>query len=207
MKLNSITIDSSESITDLCKLGIKYPTDKSPYNEDSSLHKHAYTAIYDLLFSHIRYHNIKLAEIGILNNNSMKCWREYFPYAKLYGYEWNEEFLKKAIADNLPDTQYRKMNVKDIKSITIGVMGEIFDIIIDDSTHEFSDQINIINNVYECLPRGGILVIEDIFINAKEEQYEKEILSHYSSGTFITANHKLKHSPGWDNDKLLVLFR
>lgn len=207
MKLNRIEIDTSNSITDLCRLGQKYPTDKSPYNKDDSLHKHPYTAIYDLLFSQIRYNRIFLAEIGILNNNSMKCWREYFPNANLYGYEWNDDFLKKAITDGLHNTEYRKMNVKDVKSIRQEMIGEIFDIIIDDSTHEFSDQINIINNVYECLPLGGMLIIEDIFTNANEEHYEREISSHYSSGTFIVANHKLKHSPGWNNDKLLVLFR
>ena len=207
MKLNSITIDTSDSVTDLCKLGIKYPTDKSPYNEDGSLHKHAYTAIYDLLFSTFRYKSIKLAEIGILNNNSMKCWREYFPNAFLYGYEWNDDFLKKAMIDNLPFTFYHKMNVKDVNSIQKRTMGFEFNIIIDDSTHEFNDQINIINNVYECLPRGGMLIIEDIFLTADESQYEKHITAPYSSGTFITANHKLKHSPGWNNDKLLVLFR
>lgn len=206
MKLNKLTIDSSDSITDLCILGKKYPTDKSPYNEDNSLHKHAYTAIYDLLFSHIRYKNIKLAEIGILHNNSMKCWREYFPKADLYGYEWNDDFLKKAISDDLPYTHYSKMNVKDVKSIQKGMRGEIFDIIIDDSTHEFIDQITIINNVYESLNRGGMLVIEDIFLNVEEKHYEDNI-SHYSSGTFILANHKLKHSSGWNNDKMLVLFK
>jgi hypothetical protein len=55
MKINSITIDSSNSITELCTLGVKYPTDKSPYNTDDNLHKHAYTAIYNLLFSNLKY--------------------------------------------------------------------------------------------------------------------------------------------------------
>lgn len=207
MKLNSITIESTDCVTDLCRLGIKYPTDKSPYNEDPSLHKHAYTAIYDLLFSHIRENDIKVAEIGILNNNSMKCWREYFPNADLYGYEWNDEFLKKAYNDDLPNTHYLKMNVKDVSSISEGLRGMLFDIIIDDSTHEFPDQINVINTVYKYLKSGGFLIIEDIFRNTNEKYYEDNISSVYSSGTFVTANHKLKHSPGWNNDKLLILFR
>ena len=45
MKINSIVIDSTNSITELCLLGVKYPTDKSPYNSDKNLHKHAYTSI------------------------------------------------------------------------------------------------------------------------------------------------------------------
>ena len=206
MILNSITMDTSNSVTDLCRLGVKYPTDKSPYNEDNGLHKHAYTAIYNLLFSHIRYDRITLAEIGILHNNSMKCWREYFPNAELYGYEWNDDLLKRAISDNLWNTWYIKMNVKDRTSIEEGMLGQLFDIIIDDSTHEFGDQMNVINVAYSYLKPGGFLIIEDIFLYANEKDYEKDI-PQFSSGTFIMADHKLKNSVGWDNDKLLLLFR
>ena len=51
MRIEKLVIDSTESVTDLCRLGVKHPTDKSPYNESSSLHKHPYTAVYNLLFS------------------------------------------------------------------------------------------------------------------------------------------------------------
>ena len=53
MIINRITIDSTNSITDLCRLGAKYPTDKSPYN--GSGHRHPYTSVYDFLFSSVRY--------------------------------------------------------------------------------------------------------------------------------------------------------
>jgi hypothetical protein len=209
MKINSITIDSTNSVTDLCLLGVKYPTDKSPYNPDVSLHKHAYTSIYNLLFSNLRYKDIKLGELGILDNNSMLSWREFFPNAKLYGFEWFDERLNKAINDNI-DCTYIKMNVKDVNSISDGlsVAGSKFDILIEDSTHLFEDQIKFVNEAYKHLNPGGILVIEDIFINANEEDYFKAInLEHFSSATFIFANHNLKNSLGWNNDKLLVLYK
>ena len=209
MKINSITIDSTNSVTDLCLLGVKYPTDKSPYNPDDTLHKHAYTSIYNLLFSNLRYKDIKLGELGILDNNSMLSWREFFPNAKLYGFEWFDERLDKAIKDNI-DCTYIKMNVKDINSISDGLSGagSKFDILIDDSTHLFEDQIKFVNEAYKHLNPGGILIIEDIFINANEEDYFKAInLEHFSSATFIFANHNLKNSLGWNNDKLLVLHK
>ena len=99
MKINSISIDSTNSITELCLLGVKYPTDKSPYNTDPSLHKHAYTSIYNLLFSNIRYNDLRIGELGILENHSMLSWREFFPNAKLYGFEWFDGRLDKAIGD------------------------------------------------------------------------------------------------------------
>jgi len=212
MQINNISIDSTNSITELCLLGIKYPTDKSPYNTDKNLHKHAYTSIYNLLFSNIKYNDIKLGELGILENHSMLSWREFFPNAKLYGFEWFDSRLDKAIRDSITNCTYIKMNVTDPESIEKGLTdaGSNFDILMDDSTHVFADQIKFINVAYKHLKPGGFLIIEDIFINAKEEDYAIELdhLSDYfSSATFIFANHDLKHSPGWNNDKLLVLHR
>jgi len=205
---NSITIDSSNSVTDLCLLGVKYPTDKSPYNTEASLHKHAYTSIYNLLFSNIRYKDIKLGELGILDNNSMLSWREFFPNAKLYGFEWFDARLDKAKSDGI-DCTYIKMNVKDVNSINDGLsIAGKFDILIEDSTHEFEDQIRFINEAYKHLKPGGILIIEDIFISANENDYANGINPEYfSSATFIYANHNLKNSLGWNNDKLLVLHK
>lgn len=212
MNINSISIDSTNSMTDLCLLGIKYPTDKSPYNNDRNLHKHAYTSIYNLLFSNIRYNDLRIGELGILENHSMLSWREFFPNAKLYGFEWFDNRLDKAIADNIPNCIYTKMDVTNITSIKEGLTnaGGEFDILMDDSTHVFEDQIKFINVAYKYLKPGGFLIIEDIFINANEEDYSEAInhlSSYFSSATFIFANHALKHSPGWNNDKLLVLHR
>jgi SAM-dependent methyltransferase len=208
-KINSITIDSTNSTTDLCLLGVKYPTDKSPYNIDTSLHKHPYTSIYNLLFSNLRYKNIKLGEVGILDNNSMLCWREYFTNAELYGFEYFDSRLEKAINDNI-ECKYIKMDIKNVHSISEGLSfaGSNFDILIDDSTHEFKDQIKFINEGHKHLKTGGILIVEDIFIDAYEQDYANAInLEHFSSATFINANHNLKNSEGWNNDKLLVLYK
>lgn len=212
MHINSIEIDSTNSRTDLCNLGALYPTDKSPYNDHSGLHKHAYTSIYNLLFSHIRYNNIRLGEAGILDNMSMLSWRSYFPNAKLYGYEWFDSRLNKALADRIDNSVYMKMNIEDVNSIEecLHSSGSEFDILIDDSTHVFKDQINFINVAYKHLKPGGFLIIEDIFISESEKRYAENIdhlKDYFSSATFIFANHALKHSPGWNNDKLLVLNR
>jgi len=210
MIINNIVVDSTNSVTDLCMLGTLYPTDKSPYNKNDNLHKHAYTSIYNLLFSSMRYKTIKLGEIGILDNNSMKMWRKYFPYAELHGYEWSDDYLKKATSDNLPNTFYTKMDVTDKFSIEKEFNNILFDVLIDDSTHKFEDQINLINVACKYMNVGGILIIEDIFTNFDQKQYEDSIdhlKEYFSTITFIETNHLLKYSPGWNNDKLLILFR
>lgn len=214
-KINKLIIDSSDSKTELCELGVKYPTDKTPYilsdERQPNIHRHPYTSIYNLLFSKLKYDNIKLAEIGILFGNSLKCWREYFKNADLFGFEYEEIYLNESKGHNLNNTIIDFINVKDTESMcnTFDKYG-MFDIIIDDSTHQFDDQIRICNTLYKYLKPGGILVIEDIFRNIDENLFLtslSESLKYYDNYTFVMAEHELKHSPGWDNDKLLILFK
>lgn len=213
MKFNKLIIDSSESKTDLCELGVKFPTDKSPYNVGSSSgHRHPYTAVYDLLFSPLRYKEINFGEIGIEYNKSMICWRNYFTKAKLWGWEFYDEKIENALKDNLHDTTYLSMNVTSEESIKNGFQnaGVKFDIIIDDSTHVFEDQIRISKIVHEYIKPGGYFVIEDIFRNRSEIDYSQligEYSKYYHSITFIDTEHKNKMSADWDNDKLLVMVR
>lgn len=212
MQISKIIIDSSDACTDLCRLGKTFGTDKSPYNTDPNLHKHPYTAVYDFIFGPLKYKNLNIAEIGILDNKSMMSWRAYFSNAKLYGYEYDHNRLTKAVIDNLQNTEYHYMNVKAEESIRVALEGAgcKFDIIVEDSTHEFADQIRFAKIATKFLKPGGILVIEDIFRSASEQQYAEqldEISAYYSSATFVETEHRLKHSPGWDNDKLLILYR
>lgn len=211
-KINKITIDSTNSKTDLCNLGIKYPTDKSPYNTNKFLHKHAYTAIYNFLFSNIRYNNLVIGEIGIGYNYSMMLWRDYFPNAKLFGFEVRKERIEKAIADNLPNSTYIEIDVQNKKSICNAFLksSTMFDIIVEDSNHIFENQIDLINVAYKYLNKGGLLIIEDVYMKENENRYADSLQNlnkYFSSITFVEANHELKQSEGWDNDKLLILNR
>lgn len=217
-KINKLIIDSTNSRTELCELGVKYPTDKSPYNTENNLiktasvgHRHPYTAVYDLLFSSIKYKNIKICEIGVLDSMSMRSWRDFFPNAFLYGFDYDEIYITLGQNLNLKNTLYDHINVKSENSIqTVLEKYGKFDIIIEDSTHEFVDQIRVCDNAHKYLNSGGILVIEDIFRNEDENKYLNEmqnILKYYSTITFIETEHELKYSPGWDNDKLLILIR
>mgnify|MGYP001245452469 CR=1 FL=1 len=86
-KIGRYHFDASLADTELCMIGKKFQTDKSPFNE--TMHRHPYTPIYHLLFNSLRFKRINLAEIGILNNSSIKMWREYFPKAKIFGFSHN----------------------------------------------------------------------------------------------------------------------
>ena len=87
-----------------------------------------------------------------------------------------------------------------------------FKIIIEDSTHEFDDQIRVIKNITNFLEPGGYLIIEDIFHEPKnlEKKYYESIKKYehlFEKIYFIECNHINKYSPGWNNDKLLIMKR
>ncbi|NBP64099.1 MAG: hypothetical protein EBU66_05405 [Bacteroidetes bacterium] len=82
--------------------------------------------------------------------------------------------------------------------------------IIDDSTHGFEDQIRIVKEAFPLLKPGGILIVEDVFRATEEAKYERElkdILEQCSTSYFVMCEHMARWSPGWDNDKLLVLVK
>jgi glycosyltransferase involved in cell wall biosynthesis len=211
--ITSKTIDSTGNITTLCKIAMSFNSDKCPYSTNTtSGHKHPYTPVYDELFSSLRDDEINIAEIGIEKNDSINIWRRYFPLAKIYGFEYNEDYIDNAKSQNLTDVYYETINIQDQSSIqsTLKKVGIKYDIIIDDSTHVFEDQIRFVKNSIEYLKENGILVIEDIFRNRSEENYQKELADvekYFSQITFITTEHENRYSPGCDNDKLLVFIR
>jgi hypothetical protein len=142
---------------------------------------------------------------------SMLCWRDYFPNAELFGFEYNLNYLQLGIDAGLDNTTYDFINVHLEESIEdcLSTHGK-FDIIIDDSTHVFEDQIRFCNIAYKYLNEGGMLIIEDIFRKESEEKYNEglsEISKYFSTMTFVLTEHDLLYSPGWNNDKLLILFR
>lgn len=209
-KINKIIFDSKDSITDLCELGLKYHTDKSPISAYDL--RHSYTILYDLILGPIKYKDIKIAEIGIWKNASIKSFREYFPNAEIHGFEKVKQLIYDALNDNLNNTFYHEIDISNVGSIveSFSSSGVKFDVIIDDGSHAFEHQINVILNVFPFLNPGGALIIEDIFKHIPEKDFEERIepvRRYFSSVSFIETNHKLQYTGSWDNDKLLVLYR
>ena len=218
MKFNQIIHNGHSEFSELCNIGSKHKTDKSPLVGNS----HAYTCFYDLLFSNLRYRDILFGEIGIYKNASMKMWREYFHNANLYGWdcfpeESGEEryqvcdFVQSAKNDLLHNTIYDYMNVKDDKSIETSFkkINKKFDILIDDSDHYFWSQIRIIRSAINYIKPGGILIIEDV--QYKMYEYFNEICEcghdkFYDVFTQVKTMHNTQ-SYGSDCDELILLIR
>lgn len=208
-KFNSIKIDTTQYESILCKFGGKYNTDKSQLNKIG--HRHSYTAVYNIIFSHLKNKKINLAEIGILDNASIKMWREYFTSAKIVGFDYDDKLILKAKKDKLRNVNYFNINVNNREKITKSFRKSKlkYDIIIDDSTHFFEHQINIINVVEKFLKKDGILVIEDIYTKkraySENEYFEKlkNLKKNFKDIFFVECKHKNNYSGLWSNHKLL----
>ena len=141
----------------------------------------------------------------------MISWRKYFPNATLYGWDLTEDSIENALKDELENTYYDFMDVRDEKSIIDGLAkpGIKYDILIDDSTHTYEDYIRIVNVAHTFMNTGGILIVEDIRKHIPEEDFLRDlpnIRKYFSSITFVETYHKLQ-GENHNNDKLLFLVR
>ena len=211
--ISRIVIDSTDATTELCFLGKAAGTDKSPYNTRS--HRHPYTAVYNMLFSPLKNKPIKFAEIGVASGSSAVLWDMYFTHenAQINMFDSDMNFLEHAQQLVSERFRFHKVDVsvdRDVvRALSSGLAGQ-YDVILDDSSHEHGHQIRIIKEAFPLLKQGGMLIVEDIFRATAEEEYSSllvDILAKCSASYFVMCEHKDRWSPGWDNDKLLVLVK
>ena len=208
-----IVIDSSDAKTELCFLGRAARTDKSPYNTVS--HRHPYTAVYNMLLSPYKNCPVQFAEIGVAGGASVLLWDMYFTHAdaKIHMFDSDMNFLENARQMVGYRCNFSQMDVSidgDVVRALKGSLAGEYDVIIDDSSHNHGHQIRIIKEAFPLLKQGGLLIIEDIFRATPEDDYTREIkdiLEKCSAYYFVMCEHKDRWSPGWDNDKLLVLVK
>jgi hypothetical protein len=214
-KIKSIEIDYKDSCSELCLIGAYYDTDKSSQrrNVTGSRHSHPYTLFYDSIFQEKKDSELSIAELGILEGASILMWREYFKKAHIYGYEYDLGLINSFKSKfNNERITLREMNVRSREQIrgALESTGIQYDLIIEDTTHQFEDQIRVIENIYPYVKNGGMLIIEDIFKSYKEQDYIdrlQPILSLFQDCYFVSMDHKNRYSIGWDNDKILVLVK
>ena len=210
LKINYL-VNSSE----LCELGKKYDTDKSSQrnNVTDYRHCHPYTLFYDGLFKNKKNENLKIAELGILDGGSLLMWKEYFTNSEIYGFEYNNDLINN-FKQNFNNDRITLANINvNSKDSIIKAFSDLnvqYDIIVEDTTHQFEDQIRVIENTYSYLKPGGILIIEDIFKSYNEKNYIDRltpILEHFQDYYFIEVDHVNRNSTGWNNDKLFILVK
>lgn len=207
----SMIVDSTKCTTDLCYLGQICGTDKTPFNLHG--HRHPYTAVYSMLMAQYKHHPVRFCEIGVAGGASVSMWNKYFEKGSFHFFDSDQNFLNHSAQNVSPvNNIFSIMDVSVSESIrnAFASSGGNFDIILDDSSHNAAHQKLIIHEALPFLRSGGMMIIEDISRGEPEETYFnniKDIYHEFSFISFILTEHANRYSPGWDNDKLLVLIK
>ena len=156
---------------------------------------------------------LNIAELGILDGASLCMWQEYFTNAEIYGFEYNEQLINN-FKENFDNDRITLSNIdvtnKESIENSFSELNVLYDIIVEDTTHQFEDQIRVIENTYQYLKPGGMMIIEDIYKSYDENSYINRlqpILHNFQDYYFIELDHVNKNSSGWDNDKLFILIK
>lgn len=158
---------------ELCYIMDKHGSDKA----DGVKNWHNYTISYYEFFKDKKLEKINIFELGLGTNYtdvpssmgadgipgaSLRGWKEFFPNAFVYGADidrrilFEEERIKTYYVDQTNSQTITDMwNNADLKNIK-------FDIIIDDGLHDYSANINFLENSYNKLSDNGLYFIEDI---------------------------------------------
>jgi len=132
----------------------RYRTDKGSVGHGAEIHN--YGLAYEQFFEEFRGKGISICELGVLDGNSLRSWRDYFENAKVLGVDNNsltlisEPGLKTIFGD--------QSDPIELKSI---IAGE-WDIIIDDGSHEAKHQQECLYHLIGLVKSGGYYVIEDL---------------------------------------------
>jgi SAM-dependent methyltransferase len=120
---------------------------------------HTYIDVYESVLAPYRK-NGDVFEIGISLGYSIKMWGEYFINGKIVGADIILYEEAKQLLDN-PRYQliYEDATKPEILSHLEGMK---FDVIIDDGSHMFEDQVSSFNILKSLVKPGGVYIIEDV---------------------------------------------
>ena len=146
--------------TELCKLAIKYRTDKTPFlngDPDTAYPSHGYTPYYNELF--LGKAVKRVLEVGIAGGGSLRMWEEFFKDAEIYGLDINRNWL---VNEGRIKSFYCDQGNADSLRNAMTQTGGSFDLIVEDGSHEAAHQILTAVTLVPFLAPGGIYIIEDL---------------------------------------------
>ena len=164
--------------TPLCELAEKHLTDKSmKFNRYSYFYNKA------IRESMNRDEVIRVGEIGIGHLDcmchvswdykpgaSLRMWEEYFPNAKVYGFDYDERTL---FTEGRIECIFADQSTQENLHTAFSKCGGLFDLIVDDGSHYPPHQLNTRAVAPEYIRPGGLLIIEDVKREVLEEWMEE----------------------------------
>jgi len=110
--------------------------------------------VYERVFSDFRDRKVKLLEIGVYSGGCLCMWRDFFSEGSdIEGLDVHCASLNREL---LGDIVVHDVDVMDWST------DKIYDIIIDDASHDADDQATTLANLWKNVSDGGMFVIEDV---------------------------------------------
>ena len=119
-----------------------------------------YLRRYWLFFKDVRLDVKKVVEIGVASGASLRMWAEFFPDAKICGIDVDPS-CRIHTQDRITVTVADSTNPNDMGRFAADLGSEI-DIVIDDGSHWYLDQIKSFKNLFPHVVHGGFYSIEDM---------------------------------------------
>ncbi len=212
--IQPMTINVDGAYTEMCQLATAAQTDKSLHNLFT--HRHPYTSVYNLLLGSLRTspQSLTIGEIGVLNGASINMWFNFFGNDKghqYHAFDIDEVLLKRL--SNMPNVHTHLLDSGD-KDRLRSIFGQLpaFDLLLEDASHRLEHQVIAVRELTKYLKVGGFLIIEDIFRAIPVARFQEAVDDVIASGIdveayMITPEAALRFSPGWENDRMLVIRR
>lgn len=158
---------------DLNDIGKKFSTDKCSKFHD-------YLRRYELFLQYYKDKNFNLLELGVFRGESLATWNGsvggYFEKAHIIGVDVDENCRQySSVAEVILTDLSAEENILSLKETKPSI-------IIDAASHFWSHQIMALFLLWDCLPSGGIYIVEDIetsFPNAGFYGYDDAVISAY----------------------------
>lgn len=154
----------TSGLTELCRLAEYYGTDKA----------HFYSPFYDLLFRDRRAKVYKVLEIGIGTVHAMshvpgykpgaslRMWRDYFPNAEIVGMDNDRAVMDAPLGERIIAFRCDQSSEDELENILPHLaLGGKFDLIVDDGSHNPTDQLRTFRILSRLLDSRGLYIIED----------------------------------------------
>lgn len=133
-------------------------SDPNPYKGTDKCVSHSYHIVYDKIFNDYRNKPVRLLEIGVMTGKSLLGWADYFthPETIITGIDVTMEYVNVIFFDDRIKFLVADGTKKD------NLIRGNFDIIIDDGSHRYVDQLSSFVLYKDSLKNGGLYIIEDV---------------------------------------------
>lgn len=137
-------------------------------NDEKIIHKWLhYFPIYERFFSPWRNKSVLFLEIGVFEGGSLQMWKRFFgPLATVVGIDINA-----ACRVHEEDGVHIRIGDQSDPEFLQGLIDEfgVFDIVLDDGSHEMDDLKDTFQFMYPKLSKNGIYMVEDLHTAYWEE--------------------------------------